>query len=199
MHWREQMYHSKSLRAQTSSFLESETGYKLPSESSLREQYLDRIVEKEKASMIENLESKIYTSISTKQKICVVQAKHLAKELHFISEMSSVKVNRREPFPVSIPPWPVLTRWSTWVKYGIFLVKHREPIFNWVNSLAQAGLIVAEAKRAFNHPAAQEQLFSLLSLERAVEVQREIQSSAVNIQQHFNLLQIFGTECDLWY
>ena len=65
------------------------------------------------------------------------------KRFHFISRISSVKVHRQAPnFPVSIPPWPVLTRCGTWGKFGIFLVMHWEPIFNWVNSLDQAGSIV---------------------------------------------------------
>ena len=98
----------------------------------------------------------------------------------------------RHNFPVSIPPWPVLTLRGTWVKCDILLVNNWEPSFDRGNSLNQAGLVDdEELKRAFNHPAAQQELCSLLSLERAVEVQKEIQSSAVNIHQHFNLLHVF--------
>ena len=31
---------------------------------------------------------------------------------------------RRSTFPIAFPPWPVITRWGTWVKCGIYLGKN---------------------------------------------------------------------------
>ena len=90
-----------------------------------------------------------------------------------------------------MPPWPLLTRWRTWVKCGNFVAKKWDKICEWVLSLDDEGMIVKNVKTAFRDPEAQAELSNLLSLEKALEMQKELQTQGLTLAQQFTLLDDF--------
>ena len=101
---------------------------------------------------------------------CVVHATHRAfeeirkgapKANEAISTLKSLLAksnSRRLAFPVSIPPWPVLTRWGTWISCGLYVANNFSAIKNFVDGLEEEGFIVVAAKEAWSDPDLEAQL-----------------------------------------
>ena len=75
-----------------------------------------------------------------------------------LKSLLSKNAHRRSTFPVSFPPWPVVSRWRTWLKCGIYLSINWDKTYEWVDGLENEGIIVSEAKCAFPQLSAQEEL-----------------------------------------
>ena len=144
---------------------------------------------------------------------CVSHATHLSMEdvrkrsnkadrcIASLKAALSKCTERRGSFPVAMPPWPILTRWGTWVKCGIFVAKNWDKMCEWVLSLDDEGMIVENVKTAFRDPEAQAELSNLLSLEKALEMQKELQTQGLTLAEQFTLLDdfkgaVFGTEAE---
>ena len=128
---------------------------------------------------------------SEKANLCIVSLKS------FLSKCAY----RRSTFPIAFPPWPVITRWGTWVKCGIHLGKNWCVIADWVKNLEDDGIIVADAKRAFADISAQEELLELFPLEPALQYQTKLESHGSTLVEQFDTLQqfqdaVYGTSAE---
>ena len=72
-----------------------------------------------------------------------------------------------------------------------FYRKNWDKICEWVLSLDDEGMIVENVKTAFRDPEAQAELSNLLSLEKALEMQKELQTQGLTLAQQFTLLNDF--------
>ena len=128
---------------------------------------------------------------SEKANLCIVSLKSLLSKCAY----------RRSTFPIAFPPWPVITRWGTWVKCGIYLGKNWCVIADWVKNLEDDGIIVADAKRAFADISAQEELLELFPLEPALQYQTKLESHGSTLVEQFDTLQqfqdaVYGTSAE---
>ena len=83
-----------------------------------------------------------------------------------------------------------------------FCRKNWDKICEWVLSLDDEGMIVENVKTAFRDPETQAELSNLLSLEKALEMQKELQTQRLTLVQQFTTLleefkgAVFGTEAE---
>ena len=129
---------------------------------------------------------------------CVVHATHLAFEeirkqapianeaICTLKSLLAKSGSRRSMFPVAIPPWPVITRWGTWISCGLYLANNFSVIKSFVLNLEDEGLIVAAAKEAWGMVNLEAELAQLLPLGYAVEMQKKLEGrQLVNESLHF--------------
>ena len=78
---------------------------------------------------------------------------------------------KRRSFPLSMPQWPVITSWGTWIKYALFLSRNFVAIGKWISELEDNGVILSQLREAFNQQNLQTNLGQLAGLERALACQ----------------------------
>ena len=125
----------------------------------------------------------IYNSHDILHVRCVAHNSHLAFEKvrskypDVNSAISSLQQalakcrERRRSFPLSMPPWPVIIRWGTWIKCVLFLLRNFVAIGKWISELEGDGVILSQLREAFNQQNLQTNLGQLAGLERALACQ----------------------------
>ena len=104
-------------------------------------------------------------------------------------------------FPSCFAPMAYPNPLGNMGKMRNFVAKNCDKICEWVSSLDDEGMIVENVRTALRDPEAQAELSNLLSLEKALEMQKELQTQGLTLAQLFTLLDdvkgaVFGTEAE---